>query len=162
MLTRMDVPDDVVRYAPNRPDRLQHEAAKRLPFALTQLTATSLVFVCELDDAPSENLRPSLHLSITQYIRMSDGSMIRLDMDRGLSSFAHGHARPVSWKRSSADVIEEIVTILKADEPDPESFPWDEYAEAARLRGVNVDTSALRDLPHTVLLSDELARVFEF
>ncbi|WP_405373742.1 MULTISPECIES: hypothetical protein [unclassified Microbacterium] len=127
---------------------------------VTQLAATGLVIVCELDDVPPENRRPSLHIGITQYLRLSDGSMIRLDMDRGLSSFAHGHSRPVSWKRSAADVIEEILTIVKADDPDPESLPWDEHAEAARLRGIDVDASVLRELPHTVLLSDDLARIF--
>jgi hypothetical protein len=41
----------------------------------------------------------------------------------------------------------------------PDSFPWDDYARATRLRGIAVDAEAPRDLPHTVLLSDELATI---
>jgi hypothetical protein len=103
-----------------------------------------------------------MHMKMTQYLRLSDESMIRLDMDRGVSSFKHGHTRPVSWKRASADVISEVLTLLKGDEPDPGHFPWEEYAQAARLRGIIVEADLLRDLPHTVLLSDELVRIFEF
>lgn len=44
----------------------------------------------------------------------------------------------------------------------PDSFPWDDYAEAASLRGIAVDAEALSVLQHTVLLSDELARIYEF
>lgn len=103
-----------------------------------------------------------MNMKMTQYLRLSDESMIRLDMDRGVSSFKHGYVRPVSWKRSSADVISEVLTLIQGDEPDPGSFPWEDYARAAALRGITVGADSLRELPHTVLLSDELAKIFEF
>jgi hypothetical protein len=104
-----------------------------------------------------------MNMKMTQYLRLSDESMIRLDMDRGVSSFKHGHIGAVSWKRSSADVISEVLTLVQADDAaKPDSFPWEEYAKAARLRGIAVDAEVLRGLPHTVLLSDELATIYEF
>ena len=104
-----------------------------------------------------------MSMKMTQYLRLSDESMIRLDMDRGVSSSQHGHSETVSWKRSAADVIAEVLTLVKGDDvAQPDSFPWDDHAKAARLRGIAVDAEALRDLPHTVLLSDELATIYEF
>jgi len=104
-----------------------------------------------------------MSMKMTQYVRLSDESMIRLDMDRGVTSLKHGHTGPMSWKRSAADVIAEVLTMVQADDAaKPDSLPWEEYAEAARLRGISVDATALRDLPHTVLLSDELATIYEF
>lgn len=103
-----------------------------------------------------------MSMKMTQYLRLSDESMIRLDMDRGVSSSKFGHSEVISWKRSAADVIAEVLTLVQADAAEPDSFPWDEYAAAARLRGIAVDAEALRDLPHTVLLSDDLATIYEF
>lgn len=156
--------DDVerIRYVPTGPEATWAEPAKRLPFDLSKLSVTGLVIICELDDPPPGNSTPTLSMKMTQYLRLSDESMIRLDMDRGVTTFRHGHIEPVSWKRTSADVISEVLTLVQADEPDPGSFPWDEYAQAARLRGISVEAETLRDLPHTVLLSDELAMIFEF
>jgi hypothetical protein len=74
----------------------------------------------------------------------------------------HGPTENVSWKRSAAAVIAEVLTLVQAEAAEPDSFPWDPYAEAARLRGISVDADALRVLPHTVLLSDELATIYEF
>ena len=42
------------------------------------------------------------------------------------------------------------------------SFPWGEYVEAARRRGISVGAKTLRDLPNTVLLSDGLTTIYEF
>ncbi|NQX13054.1 hypothetical protein HQQ80_15595 [Microbacteriaceae bacterium VKM Ac-2855] len=151
-----------VRYVPLDPEAARTEPAKRVPFDLSSLAVTGLVIICELDDPRSSSSRPSIHMKMTQYLRLSDESMIRLDMDRGVSSFKHGYARPVSWKRASVDVISEVLTLIKGDDPDPGYFPWEEYAQAARLRGIMVEADFLRDLPHTVLFSDELARIFEF
>jgi hypothetical protein len=104
-----------------------------------------------------------MSMKITQYLRLSDESMVRLDMDRGVSSFQHGPSGDVSWKHSAADVIAAVLTLVKGDDSTrPDSFPWDDYAKAARLRGIAVDTEALRDHPHTVLPSDELATIHEF
>ena len=103
-----------------------------------------------------------MNMKMTQSLRLSDGSMIRLDMDRGVSTFKLGHTEAVSWKRSAADVISEVLTLVQADATEPGSFPWEQYAQAARLRGISIDAEALHDLPHTVLLSGELATIYEF
>ncbi|MBX0301083.1 hypothetical protein K2F54_13995 [Cryobacterium sp. 1639] len=139
------------------------QPAHRTPFDIASLSVTGLVIVCELDDPVPENSRPSMSMKITQYLRLSDQSMIRLDMDRGVSSSQHGRSGTVSWKRSSAHVIAEVLALVKGDDAaKPDSFPWEDYAEAARLRGIAVDAEVLRDLRHTVLLSDELASIYEF
>jgi hypothetical protein len=154
--------DDRIQYVAIRRESEPTVPAHRLPFDISNLSVTGLVIICELDDPPPGNLRPAMSMKMTQYLRLSDESMIRLDMDRGVSSFKHGPTENVSWKRTSADVISEVLTLVQADAAEPESFPWDQYAEAARLRGISVDAEALRDLPHTVLLSDELATIYEF
>ena len=154
--------DERVRYVPIHPEAAHTEPDKRLPFDLSKLSVTGLVIICELGDPPRGNSRPTMNMKMTQYLRLSDESMIRLDMDRGVTTFKYGYTEPLSWKRTSADVISEVLTLIQGDEPDPGSFPWEEYAEAARLRGISVDATALHDLPHTVLLSDELATIYEF
>ena len=151
------------RYVPMRRGAAGIERAHRLPFDISSLSVTGLVIICELDDPPPENSRPSMSMKITQYLRLSDESMIRLDMDRGVSSSKFGHSEVISWKRSAADVIADVLTLVKADdEAKPDSFPWEDYAKAAKLRGIAVDAEILRGLPHTVLLSDELATIYEF
>jgi hypothetical protein len=141
-------------------------ASKYEPFDLGSLAVTGLVIVCELDDPPVENTRPSMSMKITQYLRLSDASMIRLDMDRGVTSSRYGggsqQGETVSWRRSAADVIAEVLDLVQADATEPDTFPWHDYARAARLRGIPVEAHALRDLPHTVLLSDGLAAIHEF
>ena len=154
--------DERVRYGPIRRGPVGIEPAQRLPFDISTLLVTGLVIICELDDPPPGNSRPAMSMKMTQYLRLSDESMIRLDMDRGVSSFKHGHIEAISWKRPAAEVISEVLTLVQADAAEPDSFPWEQYAEAARLRGISVDAEALRDLPHTVLLSDELATIYEF
>jgi hypothetical protein len=149
-------------YVPIRPASAG-QPAHRKPFEMSSLSVTGLVIICELDDPVPENSRPSLSMKMTQYLRLSDQSMIRLDMDRGVSSSQHGHSESVSWKRSAADVIAEVLTLVKGDDvAQPASFPWGDYAQAARLRGIAVDAEALSDLPYTVMLSDELATIYEF
>jgi hypothetical protein len=150
------------RYVPMRQESVGIERSHRLPFDISSLWVTGLVIICELDDPVPENSRPTMSMKMTQYLRLSDDSMIRLDMDRGVSSSKFGHGGAISWRRPAADVISEVLTLVQADAADGESFPWDEYAQAARLRGIPVDAQALRELPHTVLLSDDLATVYEF
>jgi len=151
------------RYVPIRRGSVGIERAHRLPFDISSLSVTGLVIICELDDPAPGNSRPTMSMKMTQYLRLSDESMIRLDMDRGVSSFKHGHSGAISWKRSAADVIAEVLMEVRGDdEAKPDSFPWEAYAEAAQLRGISVDAEALRELPHTVLLSDELATIYEF
>ena len=124
------------RYAPMQRGSVGIGRAQRLPFDISSLSVTGLVIICELDDPAPGNSRPTMSMKMTQYLRLSDESMIRLDMDRGVTSLKHGHTGPMSWKRSAADVIAEVLTMVQADEAaKPDSLPWEEYAEAARLRG---------------------------
>ena len=151
------------RYVPMQRGSVRIERPQRLSFDISSLSVTGLVLICELGDPVPENVRPTMTMTMTQYLRLSDESMIRLDMDRGVASSKYGHVRPVSWKRPAADVIAEVLILVRGDDAaKPDSFPWEAYAEAAQLRGIAVDAEALRDLPHTVLLSDELAAIYEF
>ncbi|MEV8253707.1 hypothetical protein AB0O95_07040 [Rhodoglobus sp. NPDC076762] len=60
-------------------------------------------------------------------------------------------------------MISEVLDLVRNDDDEnPDTFPWEAYAESAQLRGISVDADALRDLPHTVLLSDELTEIYEF
>ncbi|WJM15774.1 hypothetical protein [Microbacterium arborescens] len=151
-----------IRYIPLRPAGEYCAAAQRRAFVLSELSVTGLVIICELDEPLVGGKRPTMSMKITQYLRMSDDSMVRLDMDRGVSSFTHGRVRPVSWKRAAQDVIDEVLDLVRADGADGESFPWEDYAQAARVRGIEVDPEELKGLPRTVLISDELATIFEF
>jgi hypothetical protein len=150
-------------YVPIGQGAARIERAQRLPFDMSTLSVTGVVIICELDDPVPENTRPTMSMKMTQYLRLSDDSMIRLDMDRGVTTSRHGGGDVVSWKQPAADVISEVLSLAQADGfgPDDE-FPREDYAEAAQLRGISVDASALRDLPHTVLLSDELTEIYEF
>jgi hypothetical protein len=66
-------------------------------------------------------------MTMTQHLRLSDESMIRLDMERGVSASKYGH-RAVSWKRSAADVIAEVLNLVRGDDAaKPDSFPWEAY-----------------------------------
>lgn len=158
----MSEDDEQIRYVPLRPADEYHRAPQRRAFVLSELSVTRLVIICELDQPLTGRSRPTMSMKITQYLRMSDDSMVRLDMDRGVSSFKHGWERPVSWKSAAQDVIDEVLDLVRADGVDGESFPWEEYAETARVRGIEVGPDELKDLPHTVLISDELTKVFEF
>lgn len=137
------------------------EPAHRLPFLISDLSPIGFVFICELDTPSPVNSR-SMNMKITQYLRLSDESMIRLDMDRGVSSFRHGLTEPISWKRPVRDVIAEVLALIQADAVEPDLFPWDLYVEAARLRGIDVDADTLRILPQNVMFSDQLAEIYEF
>ena len=154
--------DERPRYRPMRRGPAHTEPAQRLPFDISSLSVTGLIIICGLDNPTPGNSRPSMNMKITQCLRLSDESMIRLDMDRGVSAFKLGHTKEVSWKRAAADVISEVLTLVKADATEADSFPWEQYAQAARLRGISVDAEVLRDLPRTVLLSNELATISEW
>ena len=151
-----------MRYVALHPSLEHRDDVQRRTFELSDLSVAGLVIVCELDDPLIGRSRPTMSMKITQYLRMSDDSMVRLDMDRGVSSFKHGHVRPVSWKRDAQDVINEVLTLVRADGIGGDSFPWEEYVEAGRLRGIEVDLETMKGLPHTVLISDELTEIFEF
>ena len=151
---------ETIRYVPIHPEVA--ERASRMPFDLSRLSVTGLVIICDLDDPPPGNTVPTMSMKMTQYLRLSDDSLLRLDMDRGVTTFRYGDYGPISWKRSSEDVIAEVLTLIKGDEPDPESFPWEEYAQAAVVRGISVTAEQLTPLPYQVMLSDALAAVYEF
>lgn len=149
-------------YVPIQGGLVHGEPAHRLPFDLSAIRVIGIVAICEIGAPLPSNTRPSINIKITQYLRMSDESLIRLDMDRGFTSIRYGAAEVVSWKRSAEDLIAEVLTLVQADADEPDSFPWAEYADVARLRGIAVDSESLRDLPYKVLLSDEVAALFEF
>ncbi|GAA1206127.1 hypothetical protein [Rhodoglobus aureus] len=155
--------DEQGSYAPIRQGAERTEILHRLPFDLSTLSVTGLVIICERDDPVPENTRPHMSMKMTQYLRLSDDSMIRLDMDRGVTVSRHGGGDVVSWKQPAAAVISEVLDLVRNDDAaNPDSFPWEAYAEAAQLRGISVDADDLRGLPHTVLLSDELTEIYEF
>ncbi|QAV69729.1 hypothetical protein ESZ53_04315 [Salinibacterium sp. UTAS2018] len=155
--------DEQGSYAPIGSGAAHSERAERLLFDICTLSVTGLVIICELGDPVPENTRPHMNMKMTQHLRLSDDSMIRLDMDRGVVTSRHGGGDVVSWKQPAADVITEVLDLVRNDDAaNPDSFPWEAYAEAAQLRGISVDADDLRDLPHTVLLSDELTEIYEF
>lgn len=132
-------------------------------FDLSELKAVATVAVCDVDETPTSNTLPSISVKITQCVRLADESLVRLDMDRGFTSVRHGAAdgEAVSWKRPDDELIAEILDLVRADdEDDPEAHPWDELAEAARKRGVDVDAATLSGLPYQVLLSAEVVSMF--
>lgn len=139
------------------------DRAKRRRFDLAGLTPVATVAVCELDAPPAEDSAPGVSMTITQCVRLSDDSLIRLDMDRGVTSWLHGAppGAPISWKRPLDEVIAEVLVLVGSDdEEDPDGHPWEELAAAARTRGVEVDAETLSRLPYQVLLSAEAVAVF--
>ncbi|MBH0009035.1 hypothetical protein [Salinibacterium sp. SWN1162] len=159
----MTTSDEQGSYAPINPGVSLREQPQRLPFDLSALSVTGLVIMCELDEPVPENTEPHMSMKMTQYLRLSDDSMIRLDMDRGVTISRRGGGEVPSWKQSAADVISEVLVFVRNDDyENPDTFPWEAYAESAQLRGISVDADDLRDLPHTVLLSDELTEIYEF
>lgn len=146
------------RGKPGAPDPVQTR-----PFSLQELDVVGTLALCDVDETPTANTLPSISVKITQYVRLSDQSLIRLDMDRGFTSVRHGDDGPVSWKRTASDLIAEVLDLVGTDdEDDPASHPWEELAEAARRRGIDVSGATLSELPYHVLLTDELASLFEF
>jgi hypothetical protein len=139
------------------------EPAQRLPFVLSGLRVIGTIAVCDVDKAATTaNVGPSVSVSITQYVRLSDDSLIRLDMDRGFTDVRSGPREDVSWKRRADDLIAEILDLVQADDRhNPGSHPWENLAEAARMRGIDVDGATLRELPYRVVLTDELIVLFE-
>lgn len=139
------------------------DRAKRRPFDLGELTPVATVAVCEIGTPSPDNTAPTVAMTITQCIRLSDDSLIRLDMDRGVSSSHHGGppGAPISWKRPLDEVIAEVLVLVSAEVgDDPDGHPWGELAAAARTRGVEVDAETLSRLPYQVLLSAEVVAVF--
>lgn len=86
-------------------------------------------------------------------------------MDRGVTSVRHGSGEDeeVSWARTVSDFVAEVLDLVQPedDEDNHDPHPWEELAEAARKRGIDVDDAALRELPYQVLLTAELIAVFQ-
>lgn len=155
--------ENAFHYLPVRAAPGGSDTAQRRAFDLSELKVVATVAVCDIDENPTMNTLPSISMKITQCVRLADESLIRLDMDRGVTSVRHGAAEGevISWKVPADDVIAEVLDLVRADdEDDPEAHPWDELAEAARKRGVDVDAATLSGLPYQVLLSAEVVSVF--
>ncbi|WP_237200274.1 hypothetical protein [Rothia nasimurium] len=119
--------------------------------------------MCDLDTQPVENTSLTLSVSIAQYLKLQDGSLIKLDMDRGLTSFWHGNPNtPGKWHQTADKAIQELLTIVKADVPHQVDFPWEEYVTAATQRGIDIDEAKLRALPYQVTFSDSLMKAYGF
>lgn len=149
-----------IRYLPVRTTPGGDSATQNRPFDLSELQVMATVAVCELDESPTGNTLPSISMKITQCVRLADGSLIRLDMDRGVTSVRHGAAEgeTISWKMPADDVIAEVLALVRDDSPD--AHPWDELAKAAHRRGVDVDAATLSGLPYQVLLSADVVSAF--
>ena len=82
--------DDRGRYVPIRRGSVGIEPARRLPFDISSLSVTGLVIICELDDPAPGNPRPTMSMKMTQYLRLSDESMIRREcLVNGVSGVFH-------------------------------------------------------------------------
>ena len=138
------------------------EAARMSRLDPGVLEAVGTVALCDVDHTPTENVLPSISMSITQFVQLVDGSLVRLAMDRGYTSVHHGpNGEAVSWQRPLAEVVQEVLDLVRADDPaDPMAHPWEELAEAARVRGVDVDARTLSGLPYRVVLTTEAVATF--
>jgi len=103
---------------------------------------------------------PSLSVSARHEAVLADGSRVLLLDDRGWSQ-----SGPMDiWERTSAEEIADTGrTVVGADEPfdgrsqeDMQVSHWAHLASVLSGRGVEVDPSELRWLPHEVVLSEEL------
>jgi hypothetical protein len=162
-LTGVNDDDDPIRYVPVPGAPGRSSTPQTRAFDLSELRVIATVAVCDVDQIETMNTLPSISMKITQCVRLSDESLVRLDMDRGVTSVHHGaaEAQVISWKVPADDLIAEVLDLVRADdEKDPERHPWDELADAARKRGVDVDAATLSALPYQVLLSAEVVAVF--
>ena len=127
------------------------------------LDVIGLVAICDVSDRPTANTRPHVSMSVMQYLRLSDFSLVRLDMDRGVTTVMHGAEadEPTSWGRPLSEVIEEVMALVRADDPhDPTAHPWVELAEAAERRGISTEPRTLSTLPYEVLLTTKAILTF--
>jgi hypothetical protein len=148
---------------PGMSEAMEFRSAHWRPLDLSHAKVVAVLAMCEVDETPTANTLPSISMRITQFVKLSDGSLIRLDLDRGFTAARHGAAdgEVVSWNRPLGEVVKEVLDLVRADDKDdPEAFPWDEFAQAARRRGVDVDTETLSGLPYEVVLSAEAVSVF--
>ncbi|HIY94811.1 MAG TPA: hypothetical protein H9821_03995 [Candidatus Rothia avicola] len=159
----MSKPDFPPRYRPLLAEGAELSELTREPLIIKNTPVIALIIMCDLDTPPVENTSPTLSVSIAQYLKLQDGSLIKLDMDRGLTSFWHGNPNtPRKWRQTADKAIQELLTIVKADVPHQIDFPWEEYVKAATQRGIDIDEAKLRALPYQVTFSDALMKAYGF
>lgn len=159
----MSKPDFSPRYCPLLTDGAERSELTRKPLIIKNTPVIALIIMCDLDTPPVENTSPTLSVSIAQYLKLQDGSLIKLDMDRGLVSFWHGNSdAPGKWQQTADKAIQELLTIVKADVPHQVDFPWEEYVKAATQRGIDIDEAKLRALPYQVTFSDALMKAYGY
>jgi NAD-dependent oxidoreductase involved in siderophore biosynthesis len=120
------------------------------------VTITRLETFVDLDGADNRHLSVSARLDAV----LTDGGSLPLLTDRGWSS-----SGPATiWSTTSPEEIEATArTVVGPDEPpegrshaDAEADHWAHLTEVLRRLGVTTTPSALRALPHTVVLSNRL------
>lgn len=159
----MSKPDLQPRYRPLLTVSAELSELTREPLIVKNTPVIALIIMCDLDTPPVEKTSPTLSVSIAQYLKLQDGSLIKLDMDRGLTSFWHGNPNtPRKWHQTANKAIQELLTIVKADVPHQVDFPWEEYVKAATQRGIDIDEAKLRALPYQVTFSDSLMKAYGF
>lgn len=111
-----------------------------------------LVTSVDVDDGQT-----TVSLSALHEAELDDGSRVLLLDDRGWSTSAAWHML------SLADIRETARMVVGPDEPfgdrtheDMATGHWTTLRETVRRRGVAVDASELRNLPHDVVLSPRL------
>jgi hypothetical protein len=137
---------------------------KSRPFNMHDLAVVGVLAICDIDESPTANTLPSMSVKITQYVHLADDSLIRLDMDRGFTSVRHGlgEYEAVSWARTASDFVAEVLDLVQPDdEENTDPHPWEELAQAARRREIDVDGAVLRGLSYQVLLTAELLAVLQ-
>lgn len=159
----MSKPDFPPRYRPLLTEGAERSELTRKPLIIKNTPVIALIIMCDLDTPPAWNSRPTISVSISQYLKLQDSSLIKLDMDRGLTSFWHGNPNtPGKWQQTADKAIQELLTIVKADVPNQVDFPWEEYVKAATQRGIDIDEAKLRALPYQVTFSDSLMKAYGF
>lgn len=149
------------RYGPVNDMQGTRKSPRLAAVNVSAATVAALVIMCDLDDAAQASDERSLLIQITQFLRLSDGSLIRLDMDRGLSRRRHGPTEPISRKRPASELVTEVVNLVQSEALEPNAFPWDLYAESAQRRGIHTNAAELSGIPWSVFLSGQLAEVHE-
>lgn len=151
------------RYCPLLTEGAELSELTSQPLSVENTPVIALIIMCDLDTPPPGNIRPTLSVRIDQYLKLQDGSLIKLNMDRGLTDFWHGNPdAPGIWHQTADEAIHELLTIVKADVPYQVDFPWEEYVEAATQRGIDIDEVKLRALPYQVTFSDALMKAYGF
>ena len=119
---------------------------------------THLVTYVEVDDAVADPRR--LSVSASHEAVLSNGDRVLLLDDRGWSV----SGPPDVWSSMSADEIENTARVVVGpdeafdgySQEDMEASHWACLAAVLRRQGADVQWSALRELPHDVVLGERL------